>query len=61
MTTLRKPDVSETSSTLETMNMILDYFITKGREEEETYYHKNLRKMIKEQIPTCDDTEFTQE
>jgi hypothetical protein len=60
MTTLRKPDGTETSSILETMNIMLDHLITVDREEEEeTFYHKNIRKMIEEAIQTC-DIEFTQ-
>ena len=60
MTTLRKPDGTETSSILETMNIMLDHLITVDREEEETCYNKNIRKMIEELIQTCDDIEFTQ-
>jgi len=44
MATLRKPDGSETSRMLETMNIILDYLITDDREEEETCYHKTQGK-----------------
>jgi len=41
MTTLQKLDGTETSSMLETMNIMLDHLITDDREEEEeTYYHK---------------------
>ena len=39
---------------------MLDHLITVDREEEEAYYHKNIRKMIEEPIQTCDDIEFTQ-
>jgi len=60
MTTLRKPDGTETSSILETMNIMLDHLIIDDREEEETYYHKNIRKIIEEPIQTCDDLEFSQ-
>jgi phosphatidate phosphatase PAH1 len=60
MTTLRKPDGTEISSILETMNIMLVHLITVDREEEETYYHKNIRKMIEEPIQTCDDIDFTQ-
>jgi len=60
MNTLRKLDGTETSSILETMKIMLDHLITDDREEEETYYHKNIRKMIEEPIQTCDDSEFTQ-
>jgi hypothetical protein len=60
MTTVRKPDGTETSSILETMNKILDHLIAVDGEEEETYYHKNIRKMIEEPIQTCDKIVFTQ-
>jgi hypothetical protein len=60
MTTLWKPDGTETSSILETINTMLDHLITDDIEEEETHYHKNIRKMIEEPIYTCNDTEFTQ-
>jgi phosphatidate phosphatase PAH1 len=59
MTTLRKPNGTETSSILETINIMLDHIITVDREEE-TYYNKNIRKMSEEPIQTCDDIEFTQ-
>jgi hypothetical protein len=59
ITTLKKPDGTETSSILETMNIMLNHLITLDREEE-TYYHKTTRKMIEEPIRTCDDIEFTQ-
>jgi hypothetical protein len=39
---------------------MLDHLITVDREEEETCYHKNIRKMFEEPIQTCDDIEFTQ-
>jgi hypothetical protein len=39
---------------------MLDHLITDDSEEEETYYHKKIRKMIEEPIRTCDDTEFSQ-
>jgi hypothetical protein len=39
MTTLRKPDGTETSSILETMNTMFDHLITDDREE--NHHHKN--------------------
>ena len=39
VTTLCKLDGTETSSILETMNLMLDHLITEDREEEETYHH----------------------
>jgi hypothetical protein len=58
MTTLRKPDGSETSSIQETMNVMQDYLITEDREED-TLHHKNIRKMIEEPIKTS-NKEFSQ-
>ena len=60
MTTLRKPDGSETTSIQETMNALLDYLYTEDREEE-TLYHKTLRKNLEELINTSDDEEFSRE
>jgi hypothetical protein len=40
MTTLRKPDGSETSSIQETIKVMLEYHFPEGREEEETQHHK---------------------
>jgi hypothetical protein len=60
MTTLRKPNGTETSSLQETMNVMLDNIIAEDKEEEETYHHNSVRKMTEEPIHTSDDTEFTQ-
>ena len=60
MTTLRKPDGSETTSIQETMNAVLDYLYTEDREEE-TLHHKTLRKNLEEPINTSDDEEFSRE
>lgn len=59
MTTLWKPDGTETSILQETMNIMLGNIITVDKEEE-IYHHNGIRKMVEEPIHTCDDTEFTQ-
>jgi hypothetical protein len=59
MTTIRKPDGTETSSLHETVNVILDYLFTEDSEEDHTY-HKNI-KGIEELIHTDEDEDFTQE
>ena len=56
MTTLRKPDGSETSSIQETMKVMLDHLFT-----EDTLHHKNIRRTIEETICTSDDLEFSRE
>ena len=60
MTTVRKPDGTETSSILETMNLILYHLITKDREKDTYYQKKKIRKMIEEPNKTSDNAEFTQ-
>ena len=55
MTTLRKPDGSETSNILETIKTMLHHLIPDDKEEEESYHHKQTRKMIEEPIDTRDD------
>ena len=59
MTKLRKIDGTMTSSILETMNVMLDQLITDDAEEE-NQHHKNIRKIIDEQIYTRDDAEITE-
>jgi hypothetical protein len=54
MTILRKPDGTET------MNVMLDNIIAEDKEEEETYHHNSIRKIIEEPIHTNNDSEFTQ-
>jgi hypothetical protein len=60
MTTLRKPDGSETASIEETMNTMLENLLTEGREEE-TLQHKNIRKNLEQAINTSEDEEFSRE
>jgi len=60
MTTLRKPDGSETSIIQETMEVMLEYHFTEDREEE-TPSTINIRKTIEEPINTGEDAEFSRE
>ena len=60
MTTIRKPDRTETLSLHETVNVILDYLFTEDSKED-NLYHKNIRKAIEEPIYTNEDADFTQE
>jgi len=60
MTTLRKPDGSESANILDTMKTMVNHLIPEDIEEEESYYHKQIRKTVEEPIDTRDDTEFTQ-
>jgi hypothetical protein len=60
MTTIKKPDRTETTSLYETINVILDHLFTEDSGEE-NLHHKSIRKAIEEPIHTEDDAEFTQE
>ena len=60
MTTLRKPDGSESTNIQDTIKTMMNHFIPEDIEEEESYYHKQIRKMVEEPIDTRDDIEFTQ-
>jgi len=61
MTTLRKPDGSETSSIKETMDVILQCHFPEDREESENQLHKTIRRSVEEPINTRDDTGFSKE
>ena len=43
------------------MNQMLDYLITKDKDQDDNEEHKYIRRMIKESIRTRDDREFTEE
>jgi len=60
MTTLRKPDGSETTSIQDTVKVMLEYLFAEDREEE-TLHHKNIRKYIEEPLNTRDDVVFLRE
>ena len=60
MTTLRKPDGSETTSIQDTVKVMLEYPFAEDREEE-TLHHKNIRKYIEEPLNTRDDVVFLRE
>jgi hypothetical protein len=59
MTTLRKPDGTESTIILDTMKTMMDHLIPEDIEEQ-SYYNKQIRKMVEEPIDTRDDKEFTQ-
>jgi len=60
MTTVRKPDGTQTTSLHETANVIVDYLCTEDSGED-NLRHKNIKKAIEEPVHTDDDAEFTQE
>ena len=60
ITTIWKPDGTETTSLHATANVILDYLFTEDSGED-NLHHKNMRKATDEPIHTDDDAEFNQE
>ena len=60
MTTINRPDGTETTKLQETINEILDRLYKEDGEEEKPN-HKSIRKAVEEPIHTEDDVEFTPE
>jgi len=60
ITTLQKPDGTTTESIEETLSFIMDQLNPDDNPQDDTYYHKNVRKQT-EPIHTPDDREFTRE
>jgi hypothetical protein len=60
MTTIRKPDGTETTNLHETVNVILDSLFTENSEEDNSH-HKNITKAIEEPMHTTEEAEYTQE
>jgi ribonuclease HI len=60
ITTLTKPDGSETRNTKETIEVLLDHLFEKDNTQE-NLYQKQIRKTVEEPIETKDDIEFSRE
>ena len=60
MTTIRKPDGTETTSLHETLNAILDYLLTEDSLLDNPH-HKTVRRVIEEPIHTNEDVDFSRE
>ena len=60
MTTLTKPDGSETMSIQEMLEVLLDYLFEEGNVEENTH-QKTIRKAVEEPMKTSNDVKFSRE
>ena len=60
MTTLTKPDGSETMSIQETMEVLLDYIFEEDNVEKNTH-QKTIRKAVEEPMKTSNDVKFSRE
>jgi hypothetical protein len=60
MTTLTKPDRTETTNIQETLQVLLDYLIEEDTTEENSY-QSTIRMAVEEPINTNDDVKFSRE
>jgi hypothetical protein len=61
LSSLQKPDGSLTTNINETVTYMLDYLISKDEEDNDSDYHKTIRKLTETPIQTADDREYTPE
>jgi hypothetical protein len=59
LTTLRKPDGSLTADIRETLQHILEYFVTEDKDNDDTDFHTQARTQSQEPMDTADDKGFT--
>ena len=61
LTTLQQPNRTFTLDTESTTKYMLDYFVPKDNETDDSVVHKKIRELIKEPIDTEDDKSFSRE
>ena len=61
ITTLRKPDGSQTSERKETLRLMLEYFTPEDKDLDDKNHYKQIRELTDRQPKTPDDREFTRE
>jgi hypothetical protein len=61
LTTLQQPDGTFTLDTQSTTEHMLDYFVPKDNETDDSAVHKHIRELTKEPIGTEDDKPFSRE
>jgi hypothetical protein len=59
--TLQKPDGTKTENTEETLKLLLDQLTPEDNPQDDTHYHKCIRKQTEQPLHTMNDKEFTQE
>jgi ribonuclease HI len=59
LTTLKKQDGTITTNIEETAKMMAEHLIPKDEDKDDTDYHKQIRKQVKESIQTAEDREYT--
>jgi len=61
ITTLLKPDGTQTTNTKETLSYMRDTFAPKDNDLDDNDYHKAVRTLVEQPVNTEDDREFTKE
>ena len=61
ITTLLKPDGTQTANTKETLSYMMDTFAPKDNNLDDNDYHKAVRTLAEQPVNTEDDREFTKE
>jgi len=61
LTTLRKPVGSLTADIRETLQLMLEYFVSEDKDIDDTDFHKQARTQSQEPMDTADNKDFTLE
>jgi len=61
MITLQKPDGTNTADMIETLALTLEQLIPEDNPQDDTDYHRAIRKLTEQPIDTPDDKAFTQD
>jgi hypothetical protein len=61
MTTLQKPDGTTTADMTETLIFMMEQLIPEDNIQDDTDYHRAIRRIVQQPIDTPDDNEFTQD
>lgn len=61
MTTLQKPDGTNTADMIETFTFMMEQLIPEDNIQDDTDYHGAIRRLAEQPTDTPDDKEFTQD
>jgi hypothetical protein len=61
LTTLEKPDGSKTANMIDTKQYIAEQLIPEDNPQDDTVYHKNIRRLTEQPINTFNDRDFSQD
>jgi ribonuclease HI len=61
LTTLKKPDGSKTTNMIDTLTYMAEQLIPEDNPQDDTNYHKNIRRLTEQPIETINDRDFSQD